>query len=154
MEPEEKFNKNVLYVLKQIKERLLHAGKGGNTWYSVNYNIIVASDRVPSVEDEVSILKRLQEWGAIVIRLQEFPAGENYTEKFLLKILQPKFDEIYQEYNNKTDNQNIKIKTFWKKVASPKRKTKFIPNLFWKFIIPILVLVIGYIILYRLKILK
>ena len=103
MEPEERFNKNVLYVLKQIKERLLHSGKGGNVWYPVNYNVIVASDKVPSSEDEVSILKRLQEWETIRIRLKESPRGNDYVEKFLLKILQPKFDETYQEYQVKVN---------------------------------------------------
>lgn len=104
MEPEERFNINVLYVLKQIKERLLHAGEGGNVWYSVNYDVIVASDKVPSSEDAVSILKRLQEWEAIKIRLKEPSGGNDHIEKFLLKILQPKFDEIYQEYQIKVDD--------------------------------------------------
>jgi hypothetical protein len=107
MEPEEKFNINVLYVLKQIKERLLHSGTGGNVWYSVNYNVIVASDKVPSSEDEASILKRLQEWKAIRIRSKEPSEGSDYIEKFLLKILQPKFDEIYQEYQTRVDGINV-----------------------------------------------
>ncbi|OGZ08922.1 MAG: hypothetical protein A3D67_01510 [Candidatus Lloydbacteria bacterium RIFCSPHIGHO2_02_FULL_51_22] len=66
MEPEEKFIKEVWYVLRQIKERSLYTPTGTPIEYWIDFNTMVAG--VPLAKDEAAILEKLEEWGAIRIQ--------------------------------------------------------------------------------------
>jgi len=68
MKPEEKFNKDVWHVLERIKKGSLYAKEGQPTSYSVNPNL--AAIGYPSATDEIAILGKLEEWGAIKIKNQ------------------------------------------------------------------------------------
>ncbi len=70
MTPEEKFNKDVFYVLKQIKERSLYTKNGDDILYSVDFSFFDLTGSSPSAKDEASILGKLEEWGAIKIYSQ------------------------------------------------------------------------------------
>lgn len=65
--PEEKFNKDVWYVLKQIKERALYTKKGAPIEYWINFSFFDATGSSPSAADEAAILEKLEEWDAIKI---------------------------------------------------------------------------------------
>lgn len=113
MKPEEKFDRQVLYVLEEIKRRSLYAKKGKPTLYTVNHNVIVSDYKIPSSKNEVSILEKLEEeWHVIKIRKKETAPDEYYVveERFYLEILQPKFNKIYRKYQNKVDKIVTKAK--------------------------------------------
>ena len=67
-EPEEKFNQDVWYVLRQIKERALYTRKGDPIEYWVDFGFFDATGSIPPAKDEVAILRKLDEWGAIKIK--------------------------------------------------------------------------------------
>jgi len=67
MTPEEKFNKDIWYVLKRVKERSLYNTKGNPISYWVDFSFPYATASSPSAADEVAILEKLEEWGAIKI---------------------------------------------------------------------------------------
>lgn len=68
MTPEEKFNKDVWYVLRQIKERSLYTKKDNPILYWVDFGFFDATGSSPSTADEAAILEKLEEWGAIKIQ--------------------------------------------------------------------------------------
>jgi len=87
MTPEEKFNKNVGYVLQKIKERELYTKEGQPILYGVTPSELFGVGI--SHEEEIEVLEKLQEWGTIK-NLKE-------TEKwniFSLEIIRPKFDKF------------------------------------------------------------
>lgn len=78
MTPEEKFNRDVWYVLRRIKERSLYTKKGNLIEYWVHFNSIDATGKTPSADDEELILGKLEEWGAI--RIDHNRSGWNMYE--------------------------------------------------------------------------
>ncbi|MEK7519713.1 MAG: hypothetical protein AAB581_00500 [Patescibacteria group bacterium] len=68
MTPEEKFNQNVWYVLRQIKERSLYTKKGNPILYWVDFGFFDTTGSSPSATDKAAILEKLEEWGAIKIQ--------------------------------------------------------------------------------------
>jgi len=68
MTPEEKFNRNVWYVLRQMKERSLYTKKGNPIAYWVHFDFLDATGETPLAADEAAILEKLEEWGAIKIK--------------------------------------------------------------------------------------
>lgn len=68
MTPEEKFNKDVWYVLRQIKEKSLYTKEGNPISYWVDFSFIDCTGNSPSAKEEAAILEKLEEWGAIKIR--------------------------------------------------------------------------------------
>ncbi len=99
--PEEKFRKDVRVVLRQIKEKQLYTTKKKLIEYSIGY---YGSSNLPiSPDSEEAIIKKLDEWGAIEIReieRDETFGDISFWEIFYLKILQPKFDELYRLYES------------------------------------------------------
>jgi len=69
MTPENKFNKNVLYVLNKIKERSLYTKTGALLEYWVLFDFLDGSGETPLPKDEIAILEKLEEWGAIKIKM-------------------------------------------------------------------------------------
>jgi len=122
MTPEEKFNRVVWYVLRQIKERLLYTKKKEPIEYVVKFTGY-RDPKAPPEKDEVSILEKLQDGGAIqVIEKKEAPSRYDVQAIFFyLHILQPKFDEVYGEYGNKQKSE-IQPKLSYQDLTTADRK--------------------------------
>lgn len=98
MTPEEKFDKDVWYVLKQIKERMLYTKIGDPISYRIYSNVIVAG--CPTDEQEIVILEKLAEgFGAIRI-LKQYVTAE-FDRVFHIELVRPEFEELYDRYQNK-----------------------------------------------------
>lgn len=97
MTPEEKFHKDVLYVLEQIKEKFLYTQKGKPIEYWVKY--VGYRNPVLSSEKEAAIIEKLPEYGIIKIRSKDVSPSEHYIEAeiFYLEIVQPEFDNFYKK---------------------------------------------------------
>lgn len=108
MTPEEKFNNDVWYVLKKIKERWFYTKQTKPIEYQVRFSGYQDPD-APSPDNEVETLEKLQEWNAIRIRNRECERISEYIspeiEFFYLEILQPKFDELYRLYGGGSEGE-------------------------------------------------
>ena len=99
MNPYEKFNRDVWFVLQKIKEENLRTASGKPIEYIVKF-----SGYQPPItlkpENEPKILKKIEELLAIQIIEKTESPSEYHVEAifFYLKILQPKFDELYKKY--------------------------------------------------------
>ena len=110
MTSEDKFQKDLSYVLNKLKERSLYVPKDYRIPYKLYTTVIDMTGATPSVEDEVMILAKLAEMGAI--KDFDLTADHNDTPTLQLEILQPKFDEIYNNQKkvlNKSDNDSPPI---------------------------------------------
>lgn len=94
MTPEERFAEYVMWVLNGIKEESLATLEGEPIEY--NYSHVGAAG-VPSNDTEEKILYKLQEWKAIKIT-DLIDTTSDFEGRFYLEILQPKFDETYNQY--------------------------------------------------------
>lgn len=86
-------NKEIKYVLQQIKYQLLVTPKNELITFEVGPDwegSILLSGRVEN------ILYKLQEWKAI--KIEEITGLSPTQSIFYLKVLQPKFDEVYKQY--------------------------------------------------------
>lgn len=99
MTPEKKFERDLLYVLTEIKKKSLYVLKDKPIEYWVNYLVVIAGGKLPSAEEEAQILEKLQEMGAINIIKKENSPADIYVESvvFYLELVQPKFSELYEE---------------------------------------------------------
>lgn len=108
---EKKFDADVWYVLQKIKKSALY----GNTRKDIEYRILTPSitgERSPSPFDELGIMGKLVEWGAVKYKepnskLEEAEVSvsrgmNRMITVIYLEMLQPKFGEIYKEYEEKT----------------------------------------------------
>jgi hypothetical protein len=121
MTPEEKFNKDVWYVLRQIKERSLYTKKGNPISYWVDFDFFDATGSSPSAADEAAILEKLEEWDAIKIQSSYW----NMSNKlFRIEIIQPKFDELYRLYEGSFNRAEIKTQTATGRKNQPVIKLK------------------------------
>jgi len=120
MTPEEKFNRDVWDVLRQIKEISLYIKKEQPIPYLVMFSYIDAPGETPYPNEELAVLEKLQEWGALKITNPE-EISEKAREKFIGKydeyeirvffeIIQPKFDAIYRQYKNSAQKGKQKPK--------------------------------------------
>ncbi len=100
MTPEEKFNQDVWYVLRQIKKKSLYTKIGEPVLYQIDYNIIEAREEYTSSENEAAILEKLQEQNIIKIKNREIKSiiSLDNFDNFYLEIIQPKFDKLYNLY--------------------------------------------------------
>jgi len=90
--PEEKFNKDIWYVLQKIKERALYSKQSSSI---VSYRVIDANFIGGEIfyDNEIETLEKIQEMEAV----KNLKETEEYNV-FSLEIIQPKFDEIYKKY--------------------------------------------------------
>ena len=65
MSPEEKVNKELWYVLQQLKEESLRTKSGASLEYWVNFNFVGGEG--PTATNEEKALVKLEELGAIQI---------------------------------------------------------------------------------------
>jgi len=95
---EEKFNKQIGFILEQIKEKQLYSKKGSIIQYWVapfgHFDPYISS------ENEEAIIGKLEEWGGIKILKKVITPGIFYGKDklFYLHILQPQFDNLYRKY--------------------------------------------------------
>jgi len=95
--PAEKFNNNVWYILRKIREKSFYSPKKGFVSYEI-YDPIpenFISESCPSFKEEMLILEKLDGWRAIKLHR---PSENEMFES--IEILQPKFDEIYNKFKN------------------------------------------------------
>lgn len=100
MTPKEKFNKDVWYVLTQIKERSLYTKTGNPISYRVDLDSIIAG--APLASDEEALLEKLEELGAIKI-WGGGGIGYESEKLFCIEMIQQKFDDIYSKFQNACD---------------------------------------------------
>lgn len=93
MTPEQKFQKDFSYVLNRIKERSLYS-VDNIIQYKIYTTVVDMTGETPSTEDELLILGKLEALGAI--SGFDFGADYNDTPSIAIRIIQPKFDEIYK----------------------------------------------------------
>lgn len=99
MTPEKKFNQDVWYVLQEIKKKSLYGADNKSVSYEINFYVIASG--CPSGKEEIAILEKLQQWQAIKITDKKDildDCGLESGATYFLKILQPKFNEIYRRY--------------------------------------------------------
>lgn len=113
MTPEEKFDNKVWKILQKIKEEILFGETHFITWRIQKPDIFShKNETFTSFEKgEKAVLNKLQELGALKM---ETCLGATLTNMYdvdwndlilYLKILQPKFDEIYKKYQALTNEQ-------------------------------------------------
>lgn len=109
------FDKEIWWVLKEIKKESLATPDGEQVHFSIipgEVLIIGQTPTVPSPEDQLQALRILQKTGAI--KLDQYTHYSKMTGKYshtgkpilngvYLDILQPKFDEVYEEFKAKKD---------------------------------------------------
>jgi hypothetical protein len=94
MTPEERFAEYVMWVLNGIKEESLATLEGEPIEYNFSH---VGAAGVPSNDTEEKILYKLQEWKAIKIT-DLIETTSDFEGRFFLELLQPTFDETYNQY--------------------------------------------------------
>lgn len=96
MTPEEKFNREMWWVLQEIAEEKLATTEGKPVEFEV---VKLIASGIPSRDRQINIIHKLQEWEAVKI-LNEFPADWRGSGRHLLELqlLEPKFTEIYKKF--------------------------------------------------------
>lgn len=119
MTPEEKFNQDVWWVLQEIKEESLATLKDKPLKFEV---VKLVAAGIPSQDRQKNIIHKLQELKAIKITYETDPSGGGISRYlFELKILQPKFDEVYKKYQKACDLQSH-LNDYQQKVFEGKKK--------------------------------
>lgn len=102
MTPEEKFNQEVWWILQQLKY-LKISSRGELVKFVIKIRPIPESDALPVDAQEKALLK-VEEFGGIKIieeKTGDYWYGKDYI--FIIKFLEPKFDEIYETYKRSCD---------------------------------------------------
>jgi hypothetical protein len=104
---EEKFNKEVGFVLHKIKEQALYTAKYSPIVYYINL-LSMATNPLP--EREGALLKKIEEWGGITLTGEDAVPDKIMIEGWYiyLNINQPKFDELYNKYYSSEPAKEIK----------------------------------------------
>ena len=114
MTPEEEFNQAIWWILQEIKKEYLSTPKGGNVYFGYQ----ASNNLIPSKEDQRRALRLLENDATIKIAGYKYPkpfdlsyVAEGFNIEPMgcfLKIFQPKFNEIYNEFskNSREEIQN------------------------------------------------
>jgi hypothetical protein len=102
--PNRKFDKDLWYVLRKIKEREPYTRKGESIAYNVRASSDSRVDARLSPFYEVAVLEKLQEEGNIIIVCPYPPAIK-------IKIVQPGFDRVYKKHKKNADKFEQKLKS-------------------------------------------
>ncbi len=121
MTPEERVNQEIWWVLQRIKEENLVAGDGNTFFYDTTSSLIAPG--VPNRGRERKIIqnKLAQEEKAIKIIKEIEPSWTGGKNGFYLKVLQPKFDEVYKKYQKACDLQSY-LNNYQQKVFKEEKK--------------------------------
>jgi hypothetical protein len=96
----EKFKKELAYVLKKIKECSDYALEDQPVEYKIYTKVMSVGVGYPTTENEKKLLAKLIEWKTIESTGEGGADVEHQALILPLRILQPKFDEIYQKYTS------------------------------------------------------
>ena len=104
---EEKFNKDIGFVLHKIKEQALYTAKDYPIVYYINL-LSMATNPLP--EREGPLLKKIEEWEGITITGEDAVPDRIMIEGWnvYLNINQPKFDELFNKYYSVEPTAEIK----------------------------------------------
>ncbi len=99
MTPEEKFNREIWFVLQKIKEASFRTSPLEFIEYVVKFSGYKPSD-APEPENEVRVLKKIEEWEAIkILNENKHPiAYDIQAIVFHLITPSPKFENLYKKY--------------------------------------------------------
>ena len=97
MIPEEKFNSEMWQVLQKIRYISISAREGEALEWVMQARPIMS---MPPIGVRQRMLLKIEEFGGIKI-IDEKVTNDTYGRDFIytFKLLQPKFDEIYEKYN-------------------------------------------------------
>jgi len=110
MNPEEKFIKDVWYVLQEIQRKSLYTKKGSPVKYELDPNAI--TEYSLGSEEKESVLYKLQEWRAIEIvndgseYVNEYYGGPHYKVISLWK--SSEFNKYYNSFKKSLEKDNQK----------------------------------------------
>lgn len=97
--PEEKVRREYLWVLDRIKELELRAGGNGSV-LKFEFRPMTAGIGMPTKDSQEQIISVLADKGAIeILENVEADWRTNYRGRVELKVLQPQFQKIYDEYS-------------------------------------------------------
>jgi hypothetical protein len=109
MTPEETFKHDIRGVLHKIKTLSLYISPNEAIRYQIDYDGSVSAHN--NGKKEIMLLKKLTELGGIVGLEKEYPDDDYLIrfEAFEIKLDLPKFEEIYNNYNDipKTDSKTF-----------------------------------------------
>ncbi len=134
MTPEERFQKDLRWVLQEIKTELLATPNGK----PVEFRIRIQKDKrkiddpTPSPDTQRKLLKKLEELKVLKIKIHSTYVPDLFARpiEFLLTINHTKFDTLYNSYENKAE-QNIAINVdFLKNQRTPKEIKKSLERRF------------------------
>jgi len=123
MTPEEKVEQEVWFVLQKIKTCLLRSGKDGVITYWIKSPPDLKAEGMPFPVEESEIVGKLEGWKAVKRispdDIGEVSESENalsrgqsvFTVIMHLKVLQPKFEQLYKEYQLKHLPEENKVKS-------------------------------------------
>ena len=103
MTPEEIISKQTWEILQDIKEESLAPEENGTIFYDTTRTVIAAGENSPTRERKWAIIRNLAREKAIEIVKEVSPDWRGEINGFYLKVLQPKFDEVYEKYKKASD---------------------------------------------------
>lgn len=104
MTPEERFNKEIWWILQEIKKEYLATLSGGKVSFYIRIQpkkINKDDEPIPSPDTQRKLLDKLVEWKAFGLETDsnfDIILTYNPPMKYLLKIHKERFDEIYRAY--------------------------------------------------------
>jgi len=99
MKPEEKIKLHIWWMLKRIKEKYLATPSGMAVQFDTG-NSEYSNSAIPTIEERNILMWKLDK-DFKVVKILEVKEASQYTgfmTTFTIKILQPKFDEIFYKY--------------------------------------------------------
>ncbi len=125
MTSREKFDQEVWWVLQKIRYISMSAPKGEPLEWVMQSRPTIRAEMLP-IEVRQRMFLKIKEWGGLRI-IKEESTHDTYGVDLIytFELIQPKFDEVYEEYNSKQANQSAQEKDNYKKIEekiSEKRK--------------------------------
>lgn len=111
MTPEETVNLEIWEVLQDLKEESLLPDNEGQFFYDTTRTVIAAGEVNLTRERKWAIVKKLVREEVIEIIRAIAPAWQATRNGLYLKVLQPKFDEVYSYYQGLSKNGTTISKT-------------------------------------------
>src|SRR3989344_6981545 len=104
MTPEQTINLEIFDVLQDIKEESLVPEKNGSFFYDTTRTVIAAGSPNPTQERKWAVVHKFAREKALKIIKEIEPSWTGGRNGFYLKVLQPKFDQVYKHYQTLTSN--------------------------------------------------
>lgn len=121
MTPEQTVNLEIFDVLQHIKEESLVPEKNGSFFYDTTRTVIAAGSPNPTQERKWSVVRKFAREKALKIIKEIEPSWTGGRNGFYLKIIQPKFDQVYNHYQTLTGKDDESLET----IDIPERKSSY-----------------------------